>query len=117
MNNSMTPGPISSEFKESPGWYEPLATQAPPDGSAVRRSDPLGYRLGQLDDTAIQATSHLSQESVETSEAGQSITTDDYWERVVGSRLADYQIETHLGRGSMARVYRARHIGLDRLCA
>lgn len=117
MNNSMTPGPISSEFEESPGLYEPLATQAPQDASTTEQSDPLGYRLGRLDDTAIQVASHPSHESVESAEAVQSVTTDDYWKRVIGSRLADYQIETHLGRGSMARVYRARHIGLDRLCA
>ncbi len=40
-----------------------------------------------------------------------------YWEAVVGSRIADYHVERFLGRGSMARVYRARHLGLRRLCA
>lgn len=35
----------------------------------------------------------------------------------LGSSLGSYQIERLLGRGSMACVYKARHLGLDRDCA
>ncbi len=34
-----------------------------------------------------------------------------------GGRLGAYRIERLLGRGSMACVYKARHLGLDRVCA
>ncbi len=118
MNNSMTPGPVTSEMK-STGLYEPLATDVRQDSSVVEASDPLGYRLGRLDDTVMQATTHLAGEFTEDEKGADAPrqTPESYWEQVVGSRLADYQIESHLGRGSMARVYRARHLGLDRLCA
>lgn len=36
---------------------------------------------------------------------------------LLGRRLGQYQIESLLGQGSMACVYRARHLGLDRPCA
>jgi eukaryotic-like serine/threonine-protein kinase len=80
-------------------------------------SHPLEYRSGRLDETVIQGTSVLASESAELDAPAQSDGDKGYWESVVGSRLADYQIESHLGRGSMARVYRARHVGLNRLCA
>ena len=32
-------------------------------------------------------------------------------------RFARYRVDSLLGRGSMARVYKARHLGLDRDCA
>jgi serine/threonine-protein kinase len=41
----------------------------------------------------------------------------DYWDSLIGKRLDQYQIEALLGKGSMARVYRARHLALDRVCA
>jgi serine/threonine-protein kinase len=56
-------------------------------------------------------------ESAGFDDADQSDTQESYWQDVIGSRLADYSIESELGKGSMARVYRARHLGLDRLCA
>jgi len=88
------------------------------DSTGTRDSYPLEYRSGRLEDTVIQANSALAGESAESSdETAEDEAYNDYWESVVGSRLADYQIEAHLGRGSMARVYRARHVALDRLCA
>ena len=36
---------------------------------------------------------------------------------LIGNRLGTYWIEGLLGRGSMACVYKARHLGLDRDCA
>lgn len=35
----------------------------------------------------------------------------------LGGRLGSYRIERLLGRGSMACVYKARHLGLERVCA
>ena len=78
---------------------------------------PLEDRIGRLDDTAMHATSVLSVESAASDGTANGVTEEKFWESVIGSRLADYQIESHLGRGSMARVYRARHLGLERPCA
>lgn len=38
-------------------------------------------------------------------------------EDLVGTQLGNYQIERFLGQGGMARVYRARHLTLERPCA
>lgn len=43
---------------------------------------------------------------------------DESWgDELVGRTLAQYRIESHLGRGSMACVFKASHLGLDRVCA
>jgi eukaryotic-like serine/threonine-protein kinase len=99
MKSTMIPASTSSELKDAPD------------------SSPPEYRPGRLDDTVVQATSILSGESAEITEITPGDRDEGYWESVIGSTLADYQIEFLLGRGSMARVYRARHVGLDRLCA
>ena len=36
---------------------------------------------------------------------------------LVGRKIGQYDIESMVGRGSMARVYKARHLGLGRHCA
>jgi len=108
-------------MSETFGGYRMKNTRissAPSSGSTdAADSYPLEDRSGRLDDTVFQATSILAIESAESEETAQSTADEAYWESVIGSRLAEYVIESHLGRGSMARVYRARHVGLDRLCA
>lgn len=99
MKNTMIPASPSSELEAASDSY------------------PLEYRAALLDETVDRASSGLADESAGTDGTAQSDTDEGYWECVIGSRLADYQIESCLGRGSMARVYRARHLGLDRLCA
>jgi eukaryotic-like serine/threonine-protein kinase len=42
---------------------------------------------------------------------------EPWGDELVGGRLSQYRIESHLGRGSMARVFKARHLGLERICA
>ena len=39
------------------------------------------------------------------------------WGALIGQRLSHYRLDAPLGRGSMGRVYRARHVELDRVCA
>lgn len=41
----------------------------------------------------------------------------DVDDQLVGSRMANYAIEQFLGQGGMARVYRAKHLTLERPCA
>jgi len=36
---------------------------------------------------------------------------------LVGERLGQYRLDELVGRGSMGRVYRAHHLGLERPCA
>jgi serine/threonine-protein kinase len=38
-------------------------------------------------------------------------------DRLIGRRVGAYRIESVLGRGSMASVYKAKHLGLERHCA
>lgn len=38
-------------------------------------------------------------------------------ERLIGTRLANYRVESLAGKGGMAHVYRAFHLGLERPCA
>jgi len=44
-------------------------------------------------------------------------TSCDVGDALIGKNLAQYQILEHLGRGSMARVYKAWHLGLERVSA
>src|SRR5262245_46827011 len=43
-----------------------------------------------------------------------SVEGDD---SILGTQLGIYQLEAFLGKGGMARVYRAKHLTLDRPCA
>ncbi len=38
-------------------------------------------------------------------------------DRLIGTRLANYELESVLGQGGMGRVYKSRHITLERPCA
>ncbi len=120
MNNVMDPGPPSPELTDVSGPYGSVRMELAQQPSAIdspEGSGQSGYRLGRMDDTASHPSLLESGERTEAEAATRSQTNESYWKSVIGSRLADYQIESNLGRGSMARVYRARHLGLDRLCA
>jgi serine/threonine-protein kinase len=97
------------------------STMIPASGSSHLKSTSDAYRVEHRPvrqaEVVIESGSPFAVESAGLDDAVQSEMEESYWEGVIGSRLADYTIESQLGRGSMARVYRARHLGLDRLCA
>ncbi len=61
-----------------------------------------------LEDTAVQEVSGR----VRVDDRGPGKTSD----RLIGRRLGLYRIESVLGYGSMACVYKAKHLGLHRYC-
>ena len=120
MKNTVVSGPPFSELKDGPDAYAPLiqnAVREPSTGVRSAAAGQLEYRSARLDETVTHTSSMVASEPAEIAEIAPRDGDEDYWKSVIGSRLADYQVECQLGRGSMARVYRARHIGLDRPCA
>ena len=65
--------------------------------------------LSVLEDTAVQDRS--GRERVD--ERAVAATSN----RLIGRRMGFYRIESVLGQGSMACVYKAKHLGLHRPCA
>ena len=85
---------------------------------AVSESDPACPHCGQTLLTLADApTADLS----DVRERGTCITgfTDSHEQedKLVGRRLHTYQIESFLGKGGMAKVYRGLHLTLERPCA
>ena len=66
-----------------------------------------------------EVTTTLLASAGEADRAGSDGMDDEepWGDELAGKRLSQYQIESLLGRGSMARVFKARHLGLDRICA
>jgi serine/threonine-protein kinase len=85
-----------------------------PDDPAV----PTESRFESMADASEQSTTSPHEP---TGASPRAIATqdrdEDLWVDLVGMTLSQYQIESPLGRGSMGRVYRARHLELDRVCA
>lgn len=50
-------------------------------------------------------------------ERTERVSVCDEPDDLIGKTLAQYKILEHLGKGSMARVYKARHLGLERVSA
>ena len=78
-------------------------------GVTADEDDGLTTMTASLDDTAIQ------EERVRPRPAD-GVEHDCLGDRI-GGRLGAYRIERLLGRGSMACVYKARHLELERDCA
>ncbi len=84
------------------GGVAVVLEQAPGGGS--RR--PRGARRPAMEETILQVAGSRA-------DAAGAVATQG----LLGRRLGQYQIESFLGQGSMACVYRARHLGLGRPCA
>ena len=99
--------PIATETRYCPGCNEPFA--APGDGCCPQCGQTLtAYMLAPTLD--LDSTS-----SVEP--AGHGRPAADPSESLVGKSFDSYTIESFLGKGGMAWVYRAKHNELYRPCA
>jgi serine/threonine-protein kinase len=78
---------------------------------AAKRRVPKAVARAPLEETMVHATPgtrRIVPKPAETVGAGDAL---------LGRQVGQYQIESMVGRGSMARVYKARHLGLGRYCA
>jgi len=79
--------------------------------SAVVRSTGDDHR------DAEQSTAEFPLAGPSTAGTSDRDAEEERWGELIGKRLSHYRIETPLRRGSMGRVYGARHLELDRVCA
>jgi eukaryotic-like serine/threonine-protein kinase len=93
-----------------PGSPGGIAKEAARGHSGARRA-PKALAPTTLEETVVHA-SPGTRRSV--SKAPESEVEAD---SLLGRKIGQYQIESIVGRGSMARVYKARHLGLGRHCA
>ncbi|WP_337173328.1 serine/threonine-protein kinase [Paludisphaera sp.] len=96
---------------------EAVADAAFPMPDAEPDASPAPRRLPEpVDPEATRLhVSHQGGRSV--SKAPEHRPQAEWNDDLIGRRLSQYQILEDLGRGSMARVFKARHLGLERLCA
>jgi serine/threonine protein kinase len=120
MNEGIVPdttSPVAAEDAESypPRNMEVVSAFRPVKSSP--RSGLSDHRSSRLDETVEQSVSTFSGEPGEGRGPFAEAASESHPDELIGSRLGQYWIESALGRGSMARVYKARHVGLDRVCA
>ena len=79
-----------------------------------RECPQCGSTLHMMSDAPTLAFHNLAARGTHLAGTGELTDMDDF---LVGRRLGTYDIEGFLGKGGMARVYRARHLMLERPCA
>ena len=82
--------------------------------SDQRQCPQCGQPLAPLTDAPTADFSQLAARGTYLVGADEPQPQDD---DLIGKRLASYRIEAFLGKGGMARVYRATHLTLERPCA
>lgn len=92
-----------------PGGCERTKSSGLSDGPAAGRRTEMLTMTPTLEETAIQDFRGRARAG---DPSGQHCLSG-----LPGNSLGSYRIERLLGRGSMACVYKARHVGLDRVCA
>jgi eukaryotic-like serine/threonine-protein kinase len=86
-------------------WYSTALTACPHCGEA----------LAVLEDVVTPPLARASE--LESSGPSAALDEDDVADPLAGKRIAHYRIERFAGKGGMARVYRAQHLSLERICA
>ena len=86
----------------------PSATAQP----AKNRKNLTNKSIGEVTTTLLP-----TKEGADDEVSGSPEDEEPWGNDLVGKRLSQYRIESLLGRGSMARVFKATHLGLDRICA
>jgi serine/threonine protein kinase len=102
---------------EGPREYAPRDHSATAVAAAGLSIHDAGLNRGCEDETVDHETAeHPGSWSVDTGALDRD-ESEARWNDLIGKKLSRYRIEAPLGRGSMGRVYRARHLELDRVCA
>jgi serine/threonine-protein kinase len=93
------------EVKPADGEGQPLTADRPTAGAVRQRRRARGSPLEETIDHRVGAGRRRQERSSRDVDA------------LLGRRVGQYRIESVLGRGSMASVFKAHHLGLSRLCA
>jgi serine/threonine-protein kinase len=91
------------------GFAAPATPLPVGDGTTLIGEDLRGW--------AQQSTTYLVTETGTGPDSKPEQSVGLYWRGLIGRVIGQYRVEGPLGRGSMARVYKARHLGLERTCA
>lgn len=108
MNQGVVP---TSVFQSTDGRKDafPISVEL----ASLSRASHAGSERGRGD----QSTTEFPADRQGTNAPSGDGADEEHWLALVGKSLSHYQIESPVGRGSMGRVYRARHLELDRVCA
>lgn len=117
MNQADTSALTEQPFIQEPGPAPSLLTEDVTRQSAIAR--PGKNRKSEAKNVLSEATTNFSpsKEGTSTEDSGNPEDDEPWGQELVGKTLSQYRIESLLGRGSMARVFKAIHLGLDRVCA
>jgi len=112
MNEGLVPDPSSSQISRPSFSFPVVMSPNPVEMYTPKSADAI------VREPTLQSTTFF-EDGLEPTPPDLSFELEpsDYWDSLVGGQLAHYQVESPLGQGSMARVYKARHVGLGRVCA
>ncbi len=104
-------------FTQDPGPDSLLSAEDLAYQSVIARSEKKSKSEARKVLSEATTTFLPSKEETSTEESGIPEDDEPWGQELLGSNLSQYRIESLLGRGSMARVFKAIHMGLDRVCA
>ncbi len=90
-----------------------------PRAAGATSSDPPPKPQARLEAVDPEATRlHVSRPAGRLASRSSDRHSEPEWsDDLIGRKLAQYRVMEDLGRGSMARVFKAWHLGLERTCA
>jgi serine/threonine protein kinase len=90
------------------------ALRGPDPGRNAAEEEPQTLKLAPEPEPARSEEPQTLQLAPETAASAQKAAAPD---PLLGKKMAHYQIEAVLGQGGMGKVYKARNINLDKICA